>query len=179
MVRHSTKAKVFEKLIESLVHADAGSRELDIVVSFVLDDTATESGQMIRLLVEEGYAWDTVTELLDAELPSYTRCLDSRVPGENIVLAMYSAKRSRWAAVHRAPDGANFLAWAATESLARRLAALKGLRAGGFAAPRHPGAATGRGAAAGLGTGRPGKAAAPARPEPPEEPAEEDWKILF
>ena len=189
MLRHSTKAKVFDKLIESLQHAEAGGGDLDVLIAFVLGDTASESGQMIQLLVEEGYAWDVVSELLDTDLPPYTHSLDRGLPGENIVLSLRSAKRSKRAAVHEAPDGERFLAWARDECLARRLAALKGLRAGGFAEPRRPGTPGARNIAEqfGLPPGpeatTPDKAppdkAPPDKAPPREEPAEEEWKILF
>jgi hypothetical protein len=181
MIRHSTKAKVFDKLIESLEHAEAGGRDLDVLIAFILGDTASESGQLIQLLVEEGYAWDVVSELLDTDLPTYTRSLDRVLPGENIVLSLRSAKRSKWAAVHESPRGERFLAWASDECLARRLAALKGLRAGGFAEPRRPEPPAARDIAAQFGLPpRPEAATADADKAPPqEEPAEEEWKILF
>ena len=66
-----------------------------------------------------------VSELLDAELPPYTTALDAALPDENIVLALYSPRRGRWAAVHETPSGKQVLVWAAGECLARRRAALK------------------------------------------------------
>jgi hypothetical protein len=64
---------------------------------------------------------------LDGELPPYTSALDSTLPGENIVLAMWSERRGQWAAVQRATDGEEVTAWAPTEPLARRLAVLTAL----------------------------------------------------
>ena len=104
----------------SLGRAPKGGRELDIVVSFVLGDTSSEAGKMIQLLVEEGYPWDVISELLDEELPAYTSSLDAALPGENVVLAAYAKKRKQWVAVHRRPDGGQISAWAASECLARR-----------------------------------------------------------
>ena len=125
MLHQSTKARVYEKLILSLTNARRGQRELDIVVSFVLGDTTSEAGKMIELFVEEGYPWDVISELLDDDLPAYTTSLDAAAPGENIVLAAYSKKRRQWVAVHRADNGEQISAWAATECLARRLAGLQ------------------------------------------------------
>ncbi len=145
MLHQSTKARVYEKLILSLTSARRGQRELDIVVSFVLGDTTSEAGKLIELFVEEGYPWDVISELLDEDLPAYTTSLDATPPGENVVLAAYSKKRKQWVAVHRAEDGTQVSAWAATECLARRLAGLQARqgpneRAAGFhaASPEAP-----------------------------------------
>lgn len=59
-------------------------------------------------------------------VPRYTASLDSCIPGENIVLALRPGDGNRWVAVHRLADGVEVIAWAATECLARRAAALKG-----------------------------------------------------
>ena len=100
MIHQSTKSKVFEKLIASLESARGGNRELDIIISFMLGDTSTDAGKMIQLLVEEGYSWSVISELLDEDLPPYTSALDAAVPRENIMLALYSPRRAKWAAVH-------------------------------------------------------------------------------
>ncbi|MFQ5775333.1 MAG: hypothetical protein ACE5GS_12505 [Kiloniellaceae bacterium] len=180
MVHQSTKIRVFEKLAASLQSAARGSRELDIIVSFVLGETSSDAGKMIQLLVEEGYPWDVVSELLDEDLPSYTSSLDAAVPGENIVLAAYSPKRGKWVAVHKTGKGAHVLVWAATECLARRLAALKALRPDLRPAQAAAGAPAAPGPA-------PEDVRAPAnwreahqagRDEAGHE-AEEEWKILF
>jgi len=125
VLHESTKARVYERLLLSLTSARRGQRELDIVVSFVLGDTTSEAGKMIELFVEEGYPWDVISELLDEDLPAFTTSLDAATPGENIVIAAYSKKRRQWVAVHRADDGKQTSAWAATECLARRLAGLQ------------------------------------------------------
>ncbi len=191
MIHQSTKSKVFEKLIASLERAKGGSRELDIIISFILGDTSTDAGKMIQLLVEEGYPWSVISELLDEDLAPYTSALDAALPGENIVLALYSPRRAKWAVVHQKPDGEQVLVWAASEALARRVAALKATR--GSAKP-----------AGAMAPGRPTKArpAAPKKPAPaaPKKPApvaparawtepaapvdeeqeaESEWKILF
>ncbi len=162
MIHQSTRRRVCDMLLESLGSAEAGGRELDIIISYLLGEAAGEAAgetnQMIQLLVEEGYPWHVVAELLDAELPPYTGALDAALPGENITLVLYSSKRQRWAAVHKTPSGEQVLVWAASECLARRRAALKALRA--TLAP---------------------SAAAEARAERTEATAEgeSEWKILF
>lgn len=187
MTNEQARAKVLEKLLESLENAETGSRELDIIVTFVLGDTSTDAGKTIQLLVEEDYPWSVIAELLDEDLPRYTESLDTRVPGEAITLSAYSRKRDRWFAVHRPRRGSQAAAWAATESLARRLAALKGwarvsaaqrsdarlATPAGEPSPaadkRHHPPSTGAVATAELGV--------PDRED--EEGTEEEWKILF
>ncbi len=189
MIHQSTRRRVCDKLLESLGSAEAGGRELDIIISYLLGEAAGEAAgetnQMIQLLVEEGYPWHVVSELLDAELPAYTGALDAALPGENITLVLYSAKRQRWAAVHKTPSGEQILVWAASECLARRRAALKALRA--TLAP--PAAAKPAGAAPPRAPESPHQPASPhgwsrpaeARAEPTEAPGEgeSEWKILF
>ncbi len=198
MIHQSTRRRVWDKLLESLGSAEAGGRELDIVIHYLLgaraEDAGGEAGQMIELLVEEGYPWEVVSELLDAELPPYTTTLDAALPGENIVLALHSPRRGRWAAVHRTPGGQQVLVWAASECLARRRAALKGL--GAKPAARET-AAPARSAKPAVPTvTKPAPSAPEAKPAPsapgwsrmpettaqdaetPEE-GETEWKILF
>ena len=169
MLQESTKARIYEKLILSLKNARRGQRELDIVVSFVLGDTSSEAGKMIELFVEEGYPWDVISELLDEDLPAYTSSLDAAPPGENIVLAAFSKKRRQWVAVHRADNGEQVSAWAATECLARRLAGLQARQ--GPNTQASPAAASPR---------KP-KAPRPARETADEGEMEtgEEWRILF
>ncbi|MEE8189708.1 MAG: hypothetical protein V3T80_10905 [Kiloniellales bacterium] len=180
MLQQAARAKVFGKLLASLQGAARGSRELDIIISYLLGDTTSEAGQMIQLLVEEGYPWNVISELLDEELPPYTRALDAALPGENIVLTLYSPRRSKWAASHRKPDGEQVLVWAATEPLARRCAALKGLSTHTAARPApRPAAAPPRPKAEASAATRPAVEPAPRRQAEEEEMAESEWKILF
>ncbi len=195
MIHLNTRKRVWEKLLESLGGAEAGGRELDIVIHYLIGaqakDGGGEAGQMIALLVEEGYPWEVVSELLDADLLPYTTALDAALPGENIVLALYSPRRGRWAAVHEATDGAQAPVWAASECLARRRAALKGLGANpparATATPMRPAkpitppmpkpAANPHG-----WSRRPGDAAqvpATQEAEAQEKEGEAEWKILF
>jgi hypothetical protein len=171
VLHQSTTTKVSEKLLASLASARRGSRELDIVVSFVLGDTSSDAGKMIQLLVEEGYPWDVISELLDEELAAYTNSLDAAVPGENIVLSAYSRKRKQWAAVHRAMDGEQITGWAATECLARRLAGLQAILR-----DRRQRAATAPEAAP---QPTPMSPAPGHEPAETSEPPESEWRILF
>jgi hypothetical protein len=127
MNHHGTRIKVLDRLLASLAEAHEGSRELDVIVSFALGKTLGEAGKMAELLVEEGYTWDIVSEILDHDLPAYTTSLDAALPGENIVLSVYSTRRRLWGAAHRIADGQHVMRWAASECLARRLAALSAL----------------------------------------------------
>ncbi len=187
MIHQSTKSKVFDKLIASLEGAQGGSRELDIIISFMLGDTSTDAGKMIQLLVEEGYSWSVVSELLDEDLPPYTSALDAAVPEENIVLALHSPRRAKWAAVHQKPDGEQVLVWAASEALARRIAALKATRgsakSAGVTAPGRPAdalpTAPKKPAPVGPDPVAPARTwTEPATTEDEEQEAESEWKIL-
>jgi len=179
MSQRTTRARVLGKLLESLGTAEGGSRELDIVIAYVLGDTSSEAGRMIQLLVGEGYSWDIVSELLDEALSPYTSSLDAAIPGEHIVLSLYSARRRRWAAVQGAAGetdlpGAEALSWAATECLARRRAALQALYGAHARENAEDASAPDRRAAA------PGPRPATAAPAADrDEAAAEQWKILF
>ncbi len=175
------QARVLEKLIDSLATVRGGSRELDIVVSFVLGDDSSESGRMIHLMVEEGYPWNIISELLDHGVPAYTSSLDATLPGENVVLSMFSPKRSKWAAVQKTAGRTTIMAWAATECLARRRAALMTLN-GAIRKPRDP-AAVVRAPADSIpvkplfsGPNPPSSAGSGG---PEAEAEEKEWKILF
>ncbi len=180
MRHHGARTKVLDRLLASLAEADQGSRELDIIMSFVLGETSGEAGKMVELLVDEGYPWDIVSELLDHDLPSYTTALDAALPGENIVLSVYSTRRRLWGAAHRITDGQHVMRWAATECLARRLAALSALTQTKTAKPTE--------------TTEFAEATPPNEPTPPPETdsgdqagsdevedgeEETEWKILF
>jgi len=182
-MRHQgTRTKVLDRLLASLAEAEQGSRELDIIISFVLGATSGEAGKMVELLVDEGYPWDIVSELLDHDLPAYTTSLDAALPGENIVLSVYSTRRALWGAAHRTAERQHVMRWAATECLARRLAALAALipdsaavhdadPAAAFEAEPADLVETGEGEAVDM----PAEADAPAD----EDGEETEWKILF
>lgn len=171
-----------DDLIGALERAPDGGTDLDRRIAFQLGLPIGESDQMIKLLLFEGYGWDVISELVQSENPCFTTAVDARIPGENIVLSMLSTKRGgQWAAIHRSVGGTDFMAWAATEPLARRAAALRGLRAVSSFDMRSSasGAAT--------LTERPAAPTAPvdAPPDADEEGATRDaaagseWKILF
>src|SRR3546814_2576373 len=84
---------------------------------------------MMQLLVSEGYSWNVISEIWEGKVARYTQSLDCAVEGENIAFVMKSERRTQWAAVHKSADGTEYVAWARTEILARRLAALKGILA--------------------------------------------------
>jgi hypothetical protein len=120
--------KLLGKVISSLGEAPRGGEDIDIRISVALGDLQSGSAKLLRLFVEEGYDWNVISSLLDEQVPPYTTSLDAKVPGENIVGVLYSRKRGRWAAIHRAPDGREEgPVWAATEALARRAAGLTGI----------------------------------------------------
>lgn len=159
-------------LIVALQEAPSGDRKLDALVAYHCGAVGRDTRQMVRLLIDEGSSWDLVFELMEGEIPAFTTSLDAAVPGENIVCAIFSTKYQRWAAVHRGKDGAEVLAWAADEVLARRVAGLRAIREPAVAEKQQaelPGP----------------EVQAPARHRPefhlPElgEADDEEWKILF
>ena len=161
MADGSRDEHTIDDLIAALESASEGGDDLDRMIAFQLGLSIGESDQMIKLLLFEGYDWDVISELMQSENPRFSTALDARIPGENVVLAMHSKKRGQWAAIHRGSGGTDFMAWAATEALARRSAALRGLRAVSAFEPRPA-------------DNRPGTApatapAVEARPEPVDE----------
>ncbi len=158
-------------LIVALQEAPTGDRKLDAMVAYHCGAVSRDVHQMVRLLIDEGSSWDLVFELMEGDIPAFTSSLDASVPGENIVCAIFSTKYQRWAAVNRDEDGAEVLAWAADEVLARRVAGLQAIRE--RAATKEPRSEL------------PGPEAqrVPRRPEfhLPElgSADEEEWKILF
>jgi hypothetical protein len=128
MGEHKRKDGIIRRVMSSLETAPAGSQELDCMISYALELARGEFDQvMMELLVNEGFSWNVISEIWEGKVAPYTQSLDCSVEGENIAFAMKSEKREQWAAVHKAPDGEEYVAWAATEILARRLAALKGI----------------------------------------------------
>ncbi len=136
MADGSRDEHTIDDLIAALEQAPEGGDDLDRMIAFQLGLSIGESDQMIKLLLFEGYDWDVISELVQSENPRFSTALDARIPGENVVLAMHSKKRGQWAAIHRGSGGTDFMAWAATEALARRAAALRGLRAVSSFEPR-------------------------------------------
>lgn len=127
MDRNNPESDIIKRVISALESASEGSQELDCMISYALELARGEFDQvMMELLVKEGFSWNVISELWGGKVPPYTQSLDCGIEGENIAFAMKSDKRQQWAAVHKALDGKEYLAWAKTEVLSRRLAALKG-----------------------------------------------------
>ncbi|WP_119460361.1 hypothetical protein [Rhodospirillaceae bacterium SYSU D60014] len=134
-----------DDLIGALESAQKGSRTLDVQLAFKLgeaggsmeDFPATtrlpakwhalgDFPAIAKIMLDEGFSWQSVCDVLDCEAPAYTTSLDAGIPGENIVFVIRSAKRNQWGAIHKTADGEEIFGWGATEVLARRTAALKG-----------------------------------------------------
>lgn len=127
MDRQRPENDIIRRVVSELEQASEGSQELDCMISYALELARGEFDQvMMELLVKEGFSWNVISEIWGGKVPPYTQSLDCGIEGENIAFAMKSDKRQQWAAVHKGPDGREHLAWAKTEVLARRLAALKG-----------------------------------------------------
>lgn len=114
-----------DHLIASLHDAEEGGLKLDTLVAYAVAGVDLRMETLRDVMTEGSFSTEVAGELLDDRPPPFTRTLDAAVPGENIVLATYSDKRVQWAAVQREADGREFMAWAATEPLARRAAALQ------------------------------------------------------
>ena len=127
MAEHPKDRRITERVVQALATASEGSPELDCMISYAME-RANGNGEQVtmKLLVMEGYSWDVISALWDVKLPPYSRSLDSAIEGENITLTMWSEKRNKWVAVQKSKDGEDHIAWAKSEILARRLAALKG-----------------------------------------------------
>jgi hypothetical protein len=171
--RLSQENHTIEAVIAALSAAPRGNRELDCMIACALGTAGGEFDQiMMRELVSEGFAWDSIVELWDDRVPAYTSSLDAALDEENIRCVIHSSKRGRWAAIQKAPDGREVLMWGADEVLARRLAALKALSvnlAAAAAATAMPGAK------------QAGSPAAPDQADEPQAPEQEtkEWSILF
>ena len=161
-------------LIVALQEAPSGDRKLDAMVAYHCGAVSRDVHQMVRLLIDEGSSWDLVFELMEGDIPAFTSSLDAKVPGENIVCAIFSTKYQRWAAVNRDESGTEVLAWAADEVLARRVAGLQAIREQTAAEERRS------------ELGGPQTQEAPKVPQRPPfhlpelgGADEEEWKILF
>lgn len=127
MDRQKPENDIIGRVVADLENASEGSQELDCMISYALELARGEFDQvMMELLVKEGFSWNIISEIWGGKVPPYTQSLDCGIAGENIAFTMRSDKRQLWAAVHKGPEGSEHLAWAKTEVLARRLAALKG-----------------------------------------------------
>ncbi len=130
MGEYKRKDGIIRRVVSTLETAPRGSQELDCMISYALELARGEFDQvMMELLVNEGFSWNIISEIWEGKVAPYTQSLDSSVEGENIAFVMKSERREQWAAVHKSSDGEEYVAWARTEILARRLAALKGILA--------------------------------------------------
>jgi len=118
-----------DAVIAELEAATEGTAALDGRVQFGFRVLADRSPDIAALLISEGISWPTVQAVLDDVIPPYTTSLDAAVDGENVMLVVRSARRKGWGAMQRTSWGGEVMGWAATEALARRLAALKTHRA--------------------------------------------------
>ena len=130
MGEHKRKDDIIRRVVSTLETAPHGSQELDCMISYALELARGEFDQvMMELLVNEGFSWNVISEIWEGKVAPYTQSLDAGIEGENIAFAMKSERREQWAAVHKSSSGDEYVAWARTEILARRLAALKGILA--------------------------------------------------
>ncbi len=123
-----------DEVLDLLRGAERGSTKFDYMIAYCLGIAVNDRSSVTRVILDEvvsdeAYSQDVLSELLEGAVPAHTTSLDAKIAGETIVLSLYSAKRGLWAAVQRAPDGREYLVWAADEILARRLAALRGWKA--------------------------------------------------
>lgn len=164
-----------DELVEALTAADRGNRALDVQIEYCLGVALGNRVDIAGVLIKEGISWETVSETLDSRVPDYTTSLDAAIEGENIEFAVKSDKRERWGAMHRSSHRQEYLAWAATEPLARRLAALKGKRADLLIERERDRAETVK------AEPRASEPQAEAEPqaETEMETEEQDWKVLF
>lgn len=112
-------------LITEIENAIAGSEALDIRIHFGYRVAARRAPGISAILIEEGISWPIVEAVLEEQIPPFTTSLDASLAGEDISFVIRSTKRGRWGAMQKARCGEEILAWAATEPLARRLAALR------------------------------------------------------
>lgn len=130
--RHLSEAEYIDELgalICELESAKCGSKALDVRIHYGFRMSDDKGEDVASLLIREGVSWPTVQAALDEIVPPYSTSLDAALEGEEIVFSVRSSRDHRWGAMQRTASGGEELAWAATEPLARRLAALRSLRA--------------------------------------------------
>lgn len=117
-----------DALIAEIEGATVGNAALDARIHFGFRIATRRSPDIAALLIEQGITWPTVEAVLDEQIPPFTTSLDAALDSEDITFSVRSAKRQRWGAMQKARGGEEVLAWAATEPLARRLAAIRAWR---------------------------------------------------
>lgn len=115
-------------LITEIEAAAAGDTALDARIHFGFRVATRRSPDIAALMIETGVTWPTVEAVMDEQIPPFSTSLDAALEGEDIMFVIRSAKRRRWGAMQKARCGEEVLAWAATEPLARRLAAIAAWR---------------------------------------------------
>ncbi len=128
-------------LIAEIEGATAGNTELDARIHVGFRVATRRSPDIAALLIETGITWPTVEAVMDEQVPPFSTSLDAALEGEDITFVIRSTKRRRWGAMQKARCGDEVLAWAATEPLARRLAAIQAWRVDlekSAAAPKPP-----------------------------------------
>jgi len=118
-----------DALIAEIEAAPAGSASLDSRIHFGFRVAMERCPDVGALLFREGVTWLTVKQALDAQILPYTTSLDAALEGEHITFVVHAIRQGKWGAMQRTRRGEEVLVWAATEPLARRLAAIKAWRA--------------------------------------------------
>lgn len=155
-------ADVLDELAEMLAAAPGGSREIDRRLHYGIEVMLSGRTDLAATMIREGISWPTVSAAVDDRVPPYTSSLDAALAGENVVFVIRSERRGLWGAMQRTRSGREVLVWAATEPLARRLAAVESLRAD----------------AADRAAQQPGSPAVPSGGAG-DEAGSGEWKILF
>ncbi len=163
-------------LLPVLERAPTGSARLDLLISYVVDDASPDDLRRIELFSSEGHVPERIAALLGYVPPPYTTQLDASMPGENIVLSMFSNAKGLWAAIHRRSSGAEDLHWGATEALARRIAALHGIAAVGGETTAEGSVRTGT---VDIGDGDIDDLVSTQHPADTDDGEPAPWKILF
>ncbi len=117
-----------DALIAEIESAEVGNAALDARIHFGFRIATRRTPDIAALLIEQGITWPTVEAILDEQIPPFTTSLDAALESEDITFTVRSAKRQLWGAMQKARCGEEVLAWATTEPLARRLAAIRAWR---------------------------------------------------
>lgn len=117
-----------DALIGEIEGAPVGNAALDARIHFGFRIATRRATDVAALLIEQGVTWPTVEAILDEQIPPFTTSLDAALENEDITFIVRSAKRQLWGAMQKARCGVEVLAWAKTEPLARRLAAIRAWR---------------------------------------------------
>ena len=166
-------------VVEALETSEEGGPALDLRIGQNLSTADRMRVGTADAVLAAELLPETLEVILGDTVTPYTRSLDAAIPNEHIVFCMYSRARGRWVAVHRdRATGREYVSWAATEILARRAAALRGLA--GISAAREDGDVVRFMAADHEAASKPDLRQAPAltgaRTRGEDEPA---WKVSF